>query len=86
MPANEFKVGLVTHYYSHLNVAVISLTDRALRVGDRIHVKGHTSDFYQTVESMEIDHQPASDAHVGQAVGMKVTDHAREHDAVYLVT
>jgi hypothetical protein len=85
VPANESKVGVVTHYYSHLNVAVISVTDRPMQVGERIHVKGHTSDFFQTVTSIEVDHQSRLRAEVGQAVGLKVTDHAREHDVVYRV-
>ncbi|MBI3606611.1 MAG: hypothetical protein HY207_01425 [Nitrospirae bacterium] len=86
MPPNELKIGVVTHYYSHLSVAVVSLTDRAMQVGDRIHLRGHTTDFHQTVESMEVEHQPVSRAETGQTVGLKVTDHAREHDTVYLVT
>lgn len=86
VPANELKVGVVTHYYSHLSVAVVSVTDRPLRIGDRIHIKGHTSDFYQTVESMQIEHNAINAAEVGQTVGLKVTEHAREHDTVYLVT
>jgi translation initiation factor IF-2 len=79
-------VGVVTHYYSHLSVAVVSLTDRGLRAGDRIHVKGHTSDFYQTVESLQLEHESVMAAQTGQAVGMKVSEHAREHDTVYVVT
>lgn len=86
VPANELKAGVVTHYYSHLAVAVVSLTDRGLRVGDRIHVKGHTSDFYQSVESLQVEHDSVTTAEMSRAVGMKVTDHAREHDIVYLVT
>ncbi len=86
VPANELKIGVVTHYYSHLSVAVVSVTDRPLQGGDRIHIKGHTSDFYQTVESIQVEHESRPRAEVGQAVGLRVTDHAREHDVVYLVT
>jgi putative protease len=86
VPANELKIGVVTHYYSHLSVAVVSVTDRPLQVGDRIHVKGHTSDSYQTVESIQVEHESRPRAEVGQAVGLRVTDHAREHDVVYRVT
>ena len=86
VPANELKIGVVTHYYSHLSVAVVSVTDRPLQVGNRIHIKGHTSDFYQTVESIQVEHESRPRAEVGQAVGLSVTDHAREHDVVYLVT
>jgi putative protease len=65
---------------------VLSLSDRPMQLGNRIRLRGHTTDFYQTVASMEVDHQPVSRAETGQTVGLKVTDHAREHDTVYLVT
>jgi hypothetical protein len=55
--SNEEAIGTVTHYYSHLNVAVFQLNKGALQTGDTIHVKGHTTDFTQTVESMEYEHQ-----------------------------
>jgi len=86
VPVNELKVGVVTHYYSHLSVAVVAVTDRRLHLGDRIHVKGHTSDFYQTVGSLQIEHDQVSSTDIGQAVGLKVNQHAREHDVVYVVT
>ncbi len=81
----EERVGVVTHYYTHLSVAVVHLDVGALRVGDTIRIKGHTSDFTQTVESMEIDHVHVSDAHAGQSFGLRVVEHAREHDGVYRV-
>ncbi len=86
VPANELKAGVVTHYYSHLTVAVVAVTERRLQVGNRIHIKGHTSDFYQTVGSMQVEHDTVSAAEIGNTVGLKVTEHAREHDTVYLVT
>ena len=82
---DEARVGVVTHYYTHLSVAVVHLDAGALRVGDTIHIKGHTSDFTQTVESLEIDHVHVSEARAGQAFGLKVAEHAREHDGVYRV-
>lgn len=83
-PAEE-AVGTITHYYSHLGVAVIQVNTGVLRVGDRIHVKGHTSDFSQTIDSLEYEHQRVERASAGQSVGTKVIDHAREHDIVYRV-
>ena len=53
----ETKIGTVTHYYNHLHVAGVAITDGELHKGDTIHVKGHTSDFEQKVESMEIDNE-----------------------------
>lgn len=83
--AQEEAVGTVTHYYSHLSVAVIQVNKGSLRTGDKIHIKGHTTDFTQTVESMEYEHQKIEEAKAGQSVGIKVIDHAREHDIVYIV-
>jgi hypothetical protein len=83
---NEERVGVITHYYSHLGVAVLQLDAGAmLHEGDTIHVKGHTSDFVQQVGSMEIEHQHVSEARPGQSFGLKVKEHAREHDIVYRV-
>lgn len=81
----EIAVGRVTHYFSHLGVAAVEITHGTLAVGDTIHVKGHTSDFYQPVTSLQIDRQPVTEVHAGQSVGLKVVEHAREHDVVYKV-
>ncbi|MBI3622195.1 MAG: hypothetical protein HY208_08435 [Nitrospirae bacterium] len=78
-------MGRVIHYYSHLNVAVISLDKGPLQVGDVIHIKGHTTDFRQPVESMQIEHESITKAVPGDDFGLKVTAHAREHDIVYRV-
>jgi ATPase subunit of ABC transporter with duplicated ATPase domains len=83
--ANEEALGTVTHYYSHLGVVVIQLNKGTLKTGDMIHVKGHSTDFTQKVESMEYEHQHVDQVGAGQSVGLKVVDHAREHDIVYLV-
>ncbi len=83
--ANEEALGTVTHYYSHLGVVVVQLNKGTLKTGDTIHVKGHSTDFTQKVESMEYEHQHVDQAGAGQSVGLKVVDQAREHDIVYLV-
>jgi len=85
VPENERLVGKVTHYFSHLSVAVVQLETGTLREGDTIHIKGHTSDFYQRVASMEVDHVHVAEARPGQSFGLKVSGHAREHDGVYRV-
>lgn len=81
----EEKVGIVTHYFTRIGVAAVDLTDGDLAVGDRIHIKGHTSDFYQDVESMQVEHRQVKRAEKGTRVGIKVKEHAREHDVVYKV-
>jgi len=75
-------IGTVTHYFNHLSVAAVTLTD-TLRVGDRIHITGHTTDVEQTVESMEVEHARVETAGPGDDVALKVSDHVREHDHVY---
>jgi putative protease len=75
-------IGLVTHYFSHLSVAAISLT-APLAVGDRIHIRGHTTDLVQEVASMEVDHAPVDRAEPGDDVALKVDDHVRDHDQVF---
>jgi len=67
-----------------LSVAVVELRG-TLKVGDTIHIKGATSDFTQKVDSMQIDHKEVEEAKKGQAIGMKVKEHAREHDVVFKV-
>ena len=82
---NETPVGKVIHYYSHLQVVVVQLDRGALQVGDTIHIKGHTTDFHQVVESMEVEHRGVERAEPGEIFGLKVIDHAREHDVIYRV-
>ena len=80
------RIGVVTHYFGHLSVAVVKLDpDTALRVGDNIHIKGHTSDFGQRVESLQVGHAPVQEVGPNDDFGLKVVDHAREHDVVYRV-
>lgn len=81
---NEERIGVVSHYYTHLGVAAVVL-EGDLVVGDTIHFKGHTSDFIQKLESMQIEHRNVSQAKKGDKIGIKVKEHAREHDIVYKV-
>lgn len=83
---SEQLVGKVTHYFGKPRVAAIEITNGELRVGDTIHIKGHTSDFTQRIESMQIEHAPVQCAKVGDSIGIQVAEHAHEHDQVYLVT
>jgi hypothetical protein len=83
VPPGTERIGIVTHYFSHLSVAIVQLDTGTLNVGDVIHIKGHTSDFTQRVESMEVEHVHVSEARPGQSFGLRVKEHAREHDIVY---
>jgi hypothetical protein len=80
------RIGIVTHYFGHLSVAVVKLEPgTTLRVGENIHVRGHTSDFGQRVESLQIGHSQVNEVGPNDDFGLKVVEHAREHDAVYKV-
>ncbi len=81
----EQQIGRVTHYFGNIQVAAIEITDGVLRVGDTIRIKGHTSDFTQTIDSMQIDKKAVQEAVAGQTIGMKVKEHARPHDLVFKV-
>jgi len=78
------KVGEVTHYYTRIGVAVVRVT-APLRVGDRIAIKGHTTNFEQTVDSMQIEHEAVEEAKPGDLIGLKVVDRVREGDIVYKI-
>ena len=82
---DEEKIGVVSHYFGNIKVAGIEITDGELVVGDTIHIKGHTSDFTQTIDSIQIEHEDVEKASVGDSIGLKVLEHAREHDIVYKV-
>ena len=76
------EVGKVSHYYTNIGVGVVELS-KTLKVGDKIHIKGATTDFKQKIESMQIEHDKVEEAKKGQSVGLKVKDHVRQHDKVY---
>ncbi|MCS7385266.1 MAG: translation elongation factor-like protein [archaeon GB-1867-005] len=78
------EVGRVTHYYSRIGVAVIELK-APLAIGDKILIRGSTTNFEQTVESMQIQHKNIERAEAGQAVGLKVLERVRPKDIVYKV-
>jgi len=78
------EVGRVTHYFSRIGVAVVELK-APLKLGDKILIRGATTNFEQTVESMQVEHKPVQEAGPGQSVGIKVKDRVREKDIVYKV-
>ena len=80
----EKEIGVVTHYYGKLSVGIVQLSD-TLKVGDTIHIKGHSSDFTQIVDSLQVEHEDVSEAKTGDLIGLKVTQRVHEHDKVYKV-
>ena len=81
--AEKMQVGKVTHYFSKIGVAVVEITGGSIKVGDEIHIKGHTSDFKQKVHSMQIEHEKVELAEPGQSIGIKVEEPVRANDKVY---
>jgi len=79
---NIIEIGHIAHFFSKINVAVVELT-APLAVGDRILVKGPTTDFEQAVESMQIEHANIQKAEAGQSIGLKMAERAKERDIVY---
>ncbi len=80
----EKEIGRVSTYFSHVGVAAIKLSD-SLKVGDKIHVKGTTTDFEDVVESMQIEKESVQKAKAGNHVGMKVPEKVRPNDVVFLI-
>ena len=81
----EERLGVVTHYYTHLGVAIVRLETGVVHQGDAVRFRGHTSDFTQTVGSIEVNHMHINEVRAPQSFGMKVKEHARENDVVYRV-
>ena len=81
----EQKIGVVTHYFGKIGVAALSIVDGELGVGDTIHVIGHTTDFTQEVESMQVDHATVETARTGDEVAIKTAEYVRENDEVFKV-
>ena len=82
--AEEVEIGRVNDYFAHINVAGIDLT-APLKVGDRIRIKGHTTDMELVVESLQVEHESVEEAKVGDKIGVKVSDRVRGGDRVYRV-
>lgn len=82
MSEDVIEVGHIIHFFSKISVAIVELT-APLAVGDRILVKGPTTDFEQNVDSMQIEHQNIQKAETGQSIGLKTAQHVKERDVVY---
>lgn len=81
----EEEIGMVTHFFSHIPAAAITLS-KPLKVGDKIHLKGHTTDLEMTIVSMQVEHKDVQEAKQGDSIGIKVEGKCREHDKVFKVT
>jgi translation elongation factor EF-1alpha len=80
--AEEVEIGRVNDYFAKIGVAGIDLT-APLKVGDRIRIKGHTTDLEELVESIQVEHESVEEAKPGDKIGVKVADRVRGGDHVY---
>jgi translation elongation factor EF-1alpha len=81
----EKAVGKVSDFFAHVVVAGVDMTG-TLKVGDKIHIKGHTTDIEMDLDSMQIDNENVKQAKKGQSVGIKVPERVRPGDVVYKVS
>jgi len=81
----EKKIGEVIKYFGKIGVAAIRLSEGSLKVGDTIHLVGHTTDVTQMVDSMQIENQNVQEAGPGADLGIKTKEKVRDHDVVYKV-
>lgn len=84
MVKKDKEIGIVSDYFSKIGVAAIKLRGN-LKVGDKVHIKGATTDFKQTVKSMQINRKPVEKAKAKDEIGIKVSDRVRRNDGVFLV-
>jgi len=82
--AEEKLIGKIVHYFGHINVGIIELSD-GLKVGETIHIKSSVTDFEQVVNEMQVEHQNIESAKAGDQVGLKVVQKVKEGDQVFRV-
>lgn len=78
----EKKIGEITHYFDHIKVGIIKASS-PISVGDKVHIKGHTTDFEQEIAEIQLDHESIKTAKKGQEVGVRVKELVREGDEVF---
>ncbi|MFZ5559414.1 MAG: hypothetical protein ACOZAL_01310 [Patescibacteria group bacterium] len=81
----EELVGKITHYFGKIEVGIVEITKGSLTVGDTIHIKGSATDFEQSVDSMQIEHQQVEKVKKGDVIGLKVKEKVKEGDEVYKI-
>ena len=82
----ERAIGVVVRYFAKIGVAAIRITEGELKVGDRIRIKGHSTDLEEEIESMQVEHENVQTVSASTDVGIKVKERVREHDVIYLLT
>lgn len=81
----EEKVGKVQKFFAKPSVAAIEVIAGVLKIGDKLHFKGHTTDFEDTITSMQVENEPIEEAKQGDLIGIRVKERVRENDTVYKI-
>jgi putative protease len=82
MEGEKKKVGVISHFYNKIMVAIVELED-TLNQGDSIEILGPTTHLQITADSIQIEHQNVASARKGQSIGLKVPESVKEKDVVY---
>ncbi len=85
LEASLEKIGEITHYFPHVNAAAVKLLKSGLKVGDSVYIKGHTTDFKEIVNSIQLDHATIPEGKKGQEIGLLVKSRVRQGDKVYKI-
>ncbi|MEK7544405.1 MAG: hypothetical protein AAB557_06040 [Patescibacteria group bacterium] len=82
----DIQIGKVTHYYDKISVAVITVMNQPLKVGDTVKISGHDNEFIQTIQSLQMEHNQMTSVPVGETCGVRVDQSVKSGDVLYLVT
>ena len=82
---NLEKIGEITHYFPHVNAAAMKILKNTVKEGDQVYIKGHTTDFKEIIQSMQLDHQIIHEGKKGQEIGLLVKSRVRIGDSVYRI-
>lgn len=81
----DVQIGVISHYYDKIGVAVIEVTNQTLKVGDSVKISGHDQEFVQKIESLQVEHKQVKEVKPGESCGLKVDQAVKEDDRVFLV-
>ena len=82
----EQEIGYVSKYFGQISVAAIEITAGKIGVGDKIHIKGHTTDTNEKIKSLQIEHNAGENAQKGDSIGIKVTEKVLRKDKVFKIS
>lgn len=82
----DIQIGIVTHFYDKIGVAVVEIMNQALKVGDTVKISGHDNEFTQVVGSLQIEHTKVPKVEAGESCGLEVDQPVKAGDVLYLLT